>query len=76
MTSNKDFIEKRNESDSIDICCDLCGNESLIPSRIIIECNYGSAYDGERLMLEICGDCADRIYSSVIESYKDGNNVR
>lgn len=76
MTSNKSFIDERNESEPTNFYCDLCGSEGLIPSRIIVECNYGSINDGERLMLEICGNCADRIYSSIVETYKEGNNVQ
>lgn len=73
MISNIDFIDKSNESEPASFCCDICGKEDLIPSRIIIERNYGSIYDGEKLTLEICGDCADRIYSSILKTHTEDN---
>lgn len=76
MISNRNFIDKRNESEPANFYCDICGKESLIPSRIIIECNYGTIYDGEKLMLEICGDCADRVYSNIVKAFAEGNYVQ
>ena len=42
--------------------CEICGKEDEIPSRITIKANYGSVHDGERLTLDICGECADFIF--------------
>lgn len=43
-----------------DFHCELCGAEDLVPSVIKLELNYGSKFDGDRLTLELCGNCADR----------------
>lgn len=71
LIPNRNFIDKCNESEPADFYCDICGEEDLIPSRIIIECNYGSIYDGECLTLEVCGDCIDKIYNNIIEAEKE-----
>lgn len=51
--------------------CEVCGNTDLVPSNIILECNYGSAYDGERITLAICGNCADRLHDKIIKNKGD-----
>lgn len=45
------------------ICrCGLCGNKRLALSELILKVGYGSDYDGEVLKVNMCGNCADRIY--------------
>lgn len=48
-----------------DFHCELCGAKDLVPSIITLELNYGSRYDGDRLTLELCSDCADRLYEAL-----------
>lgn len=55
IISNGDFIHG----------CECCGNDALVASEITLKFNYGSKYDGEVLTLNICGDCADKIYSLI-----------
>lgn len=48
-------------------CC-LCGGDDcagVALSRLRLLCGYGSRYDGERIELDICGDCADRILDTI-----------
>lgn len=52
---NTDFICK----------CKLCGKVDLVLSELILKANYGSSYDGEVLTLDICGDCADRLFEQM-----------
>lgn len=59
MTQNLDFIHKK---------CEMCGKEELALSVIQLSCGYGSLNDGESVRLNICGECADRIYSNILES--------
>ena len=66
----KQFIESRQECPE-DFHCELCGAEDLVPSRIMLELNYGSRYDGDRLTLEICGNCADRLYKALQDIGKE-----
>lgn len=48
-----------------DFICEICGQLDLIASTIILEANYGSVNDGERLELNVCGDCIDKIYDAI-----------
>ncbi len=45
--------------------CEICGQADLIASSIILEANYGSINDGERLEINVCGDCIDKIYDAI-----------
>ena len=48
--------------------CDICDQYDVYgPSQITLEANYGSKHDGERVTLNICGDCMDWIYDRIIE---------
>lgn len=42
--------------------CDICGQEFLCPSVVTLDACYGSIHDGERLRLELCEECFDRLY--------------
>ena len=53
-----------------DFICEICGKPDMIASRIRIEANYGSVYDGMRLTLNVCGDCVDRIIKGIIAERK------
>ena len=42
--------------------CDLCGKHEVYgPCSLTLTFGYGSEYDGERLTLDLCAECADRI---------------
>ncbi len=45
--------------------CEICGCKDLVLSSVNLSCNYGSKYDGEQIKLNICSDCADRIYKFI-----------
>ena len=45
--------------------CDVCGKSELVLSTLNFNCNYGSKYDGEELILKICGNCTDKIYNFI-----------
>lgn len=51
--SNKGFI------------CEICGQPDMVASKVILEANYGSVNDGERLELHICADCIDELFSFI-----------
>lgn len=68
------FIEQQNRS-FINSNCEICGCNDLVLSEVQICCNYGSKYDGERIKLNVCPDCIDRIYN-YITSIKGDNNHR
>lgn len=57
VKSKRDFINKK---------CELCGQPELVLSSVRLTCNYGSKNDGESLSLHICGDCADSLYSFIL----------
>lgn len=57
MFESKDsFINKK---------CEMCGKNDLLLSELRLTCNYGSKYDGERMTIDICGNCADKIYNLI-----------
>ena len=39
--------------------CALCGGRFNFLSTIIMHANYGSAYDGDKVEIPLCGDCFD-----------------
>lgn len=64
------FYERQNDS-FINKNCEICGYNDLVLSSVNLSCNYGSKYDGGRIKLNICSNCADRIYKFII-SIKGG----
>ena len=58
--SNHDFIRK----------CKLCGQTDLVMSELILKANYGSSYDGEVLEIDLCGNCADKMFVSLSDEHK------
>ena len=46
--------------------CECCGRDDLAASEITLKFNYGSKYDGEIITLNICGDCADKIFETYL----------
>lgn len=56
--------EKQNNS-FINKNCEICGHNDLILSSVQLCCNYGSKYDGESIVLNICGNCADKIFEAI-----------
>ncbi len=53
---NHSFINKN---------CDICGKSELVLSSLKLSCRYGSKYDGEELTLNICVNCADKLYEII-----------
>ncbi len=45
--------------------CPCCGQEDFTPSVIIMQGNYGSTHDTERVTVKVCGDCYDRIIEEI-----------
>lgn len=58
MTQNSDFIHEQ---------CEMCGKEEMSLSVLQLSCGYSSLNDGENICLNICGDCADRVYNLIKE---------
>ena len=59
LERNSDFIHTR---------CEICGGEDcagVALSRLRLLCGYGSAHDGERVELTVCGNCADNLYNLI-----------
>lgn len=54
--------------------CDICGQEFLCPSIITLNAGYGSIHDGERLRLELCGDCFDTLFNSALDIKPEGKS--
>lgn len=64
LERNGDFINAR---------CELCGGEDCAGaalSRLRLTCGYGSAHDGERIELVICGSRIDRILDIIQEKVR------
>lgn len=53
--SNDDFVHR----------CELCGNDDLVLSEVILKANYGSRHDMTTLRIRVCGDCMDKIIGAV-----------
>lgn len=48
--------------------CDICGEYDIYgPSKITLEANYGSKHDGDLVTLNVCGDCMDWLFDSIVE---------
>ena len=48
--------------------CDICDRyDTYGPSKITLEANYGSKHDGERVTLNVCGDCMDWLFDSIVK---------
>lgn len=45
--------------------CPRCGRADDVPSVMVMQANYGSSYDTERVTVELCGECFDEIYEYV-----------
>ncbi len=56
--------------------CDICGGTDAVDtvlSSINLVLGFGSIYDGERVSLDICGECADKIYELFKEVQRRNN---
>ena len=45
--------------------CPVCGRNELVPSTLIMQGNYGSKHDTERVMVKLCADCFDGLYTII-----------
>lgn len=45
-----------------DFICPLCHEPDYVPSEIIMQANYGSSYDGEYMIIKLCGECFDKFW--------------
>ena len=45
--------------------CEICGQPDIVASKIILQANYGSANDGERVTLDVCGNCIDKLFAVI-----------
>ena len=45
--------------------CPRCGQVDVTPSVIIMQGNYGSVHDTERVTVKVCGECFDKVFESV-----------
>ena len=45
--------------------CPCCGVEDYTPSTLIMQGNYGSTHDTERVTVKICGECFDKVFESI-----------
>lgn len=64
----------KRKTDFIHDKCEMCGKQELSLSTLRLICGYCSQHDGERIVLNICGDCADKIYG-LIKKGGLSNNV-
>ena len=48
-----------------DFICEICGRPDIIASKMILQANYGSANDGERVTLDVCGNCIDKLFAII-----------
>lgn len=48
-----------------DFICGICGQPDIVASKVILEANYGSANDGERVTLDVCGNCIDKLFAVI-----------
>lgn len=65
---NKRKIKKGGENmivQNTDFMCELCGRLDMVASTVILEANYGSDNDGERVKLNVCGCCFDKLFEVV-----------
>lgn len=56
--------------------CEICGSPEWVLSTIAINFNYGSENDGERLKLNICGKCADTLFTAIQNREGEKNGTR
>lgn len=54
---------KERTSPNNDFICPLCHEHDYIPSTITMQANYGSIYDGERMKIQLCGECFDMLWN-------------
>lgn len=45
--------------------CEMCGQPDMVASKVILEANYGSVNDGERVTLAVCGNCIDKLFTTI-----------
>lgn len=50
-----------------DCTCDICGKEDYFLSSVVLNANYGSEHDGERLTIALCGNCFDKLFDLVLD---------
>lgn len=50
--------------------CECFGKDDLNASEITLKFNYGSKYDGEVLVLNVYGDCIDKIFEQLSHKNK------
>ena len=50
-----------------DFVCTMCHNDAVHPSKVMLQCNYGSRNAGKTVTVEICDKCADKLYEKVLE---------
>ena len=48
-----------------DFICGICGQPDMVASKVILEANYGSANGGERVTLDVCSNCIDRLFAVI-----------
>ena len=58
---------RQNTKPNNDFICPLCHEHDYVPSEIILQANYGSSYDGERVVIQLCGECFDKIFTAFWE---------
>ncbi len=51
--------------------CERCGKDDWIASEITLKFNYGSKHDGKIFTLNLCGDCADRLFKQLFNERKE-----
>ena len=59
-----------------DFVCEICGKRDIVLSSLRLQCNYGSANDGEKLRLNICGTCADMVYERIQKKKSEAKRGR
>lgn len=45
--------------------CGICCQPDMVASKVILEANYGSTNDGERVTLDVCCSCIDKLFAVI-----------
>lgn len=54
------------EEQNVNFICQLCGKHTQRPSALHILAGYESRHDMEHMTLNICGECTDALFDSLV----------
>ena len=62
--ANDSFIDHR---------CQICGGTDIADmalSEVIVNAGYGGKHDGQQLRLVVCGECVDKLRSTIVANHE------